>query len=270
MHADIIASQINQTLKKIFRNFLNECVNPPCNSSLATSYVKSVMSSFEGRVAALFTEGVSSSAEGELAIDEIASTVSLAPNVCVVPGLSAAVEEGVECVREFVNPVSGEESPALQLEEEADDNDSFVDIMSGIIAVGGAESEGWTFADALARANLSMETLAGVVADTSRLPTREFSSSIPHWLLVCWNNMVATHIFHKLVFSARLFMKKASWCCCFLVFDSSGEPAGHPEYPDSCAPGCSGTESEVGHITSCKDGVGATVHAPMGYESSMD
>ena len=80
--------------------------------------------------------------------------------------------------------------------------------------------------------------------------------------------MVATHIFHKLVNSARLFMKKASWDCCVLVFDSSGEPAGHPKFSDSCAPGCSGTEFEVGR-TSCEDGVGTTVHAPMDYESSM-
>ena len=53
--------------------------------------------------------------------------------------------------------------------------------MSGISAVGGAEFEGWTFADALACANLSVETLAeGVVVDTSRLPTREYSFFIPH------------------------------------------------------------------------------------------
>ena len=80
--------------------------------------------------------------------------------------------------------------------------------------------------------------------------------------------MVATHIFHKLLISARLFMKKASWGCCVLVFDSSGEPAGHPEFNDSCAPGCSGTEFEVGR-TSCEDVVGAKGHAPMDYESSM-
>ena len=43
--------------------------------------------------------------------------------------------------------------------------------MSSITAVGDAGSEGWTFADALARANLSVETLAESVADTSRLPT---------------------------------------------------------------------------------------------------
>ena len=138
------------------------------------------MASSEGRVAALFTEGVSSSAEGELAIDETASTVSLAPNTCVVPGVSATVEEGEECVGVFASPFSGEESAVCHLEGEADGKDSFVDIMSGITAVGGAESEGWTFADALARANLSMETLAEGVVDTSRLPTRECSFFIAH------------------------------------------------------------------------------------------
>ena len=126
-------------------------------------------------MAALVTEGVSSSAEGELVFDETASTMSLAPNTCVVPGVSAAVEEGEEGVGVFASPVSGEESAVRHLEGEADDNDSFVDIMSGITAVGGAESEGWTFADALARANLSVETLAEGVVDTSRLPTRESS-----------------------------------------------------------------------------------------------
>ena len=80
--------------------------------------------------------------------------------------------------------------------------------------------------------------------------------------------MVASHTFHNLVNSARLFMKKASWGCCVLVFDSSGEPAGHPHFSDSFAPGCSGTEFDVVR-TSCEDGLGATVHAPMDYESSI-
>ena len=138
------------------------------------------MASSEGRLAALFTESVSKSAEVELAIDETALTVSLAANVCVVTGLSAVVEEDEECVGHFACPVSGEESAVRHLEGDADDNDSFVDIMSGITAVAGAESEGWTFADALARANLSVETLAEGVVDTSRLPTRESSFFIPH------------------------------------------------------------------------------------------
>ena len=88
------------------------------------------MASSEGRVAALFTEGVSSSAEGDLAIDETTSTVSLAPNVCTVTEVSAVVEEGEKCVGELVSPASDEESAARHLEGEADDNGSFVDIMS--------------------------------------------------------------------------------------------------------------------------------------------
>ena len=131
------------------------------------------MASSEGKVAVLFTEAVSSSAEGQLAIDETASTVSLAPIVCVVPGVSAAVREGQECVEEFMDHLSCEESAARHfvLEREADDNDSVVDIMSCVTAVGVAESEGWTFADALAHENLSVETLAEGVVDKSRLPT---------------------------------------------------------------------------------------------------
>ena len=115
-----------------------------------------------------------------MAIVETTSTVSLAPNVCVVPGVSVVLEEGEECVGEFPSPVAGEESAVRHLDGEADENDSFVDIMSGITAVGGAESEAWTFADALARPNLSVEVLAEGVVDTSRLPTRESSFFIPH------------------------------------------------------------------------------------------
>ena len=160
---------------------MNKYVNPPCNSSLATSCDKSVMASScgEGKMAAPFTEIVSRSAERELAIDETASTVSLVPNVCVVPGVSAAVREVEECVEEFVDHLIGEESGARHflLEGEADDNNSFVDIMSGITAVGDVESEGWTFEDALARANLSV---AEGFVDTSHLPTCESSLFIAH------------------------------------------------------------------------------------------
>ena len=138
------------------------------------------MASSESRLAAFFTEGVSSSAEGELAIDETTSTVSLVPNVLVVPGVSAVVEEDEECVGESGNAVSGEKSTVGYRQGEADDNDSFVNIMSGISAAGGAESEGWTFADALVRANLSVETLVEGILGTSRLPTRESSFFIAH------------------------------------------------------------------------------------------
>ena len=99
------------------------------------------MASSENRLATLFTEGVSSSAEGELAIDETTSAVSLVANVCVVPGEPAVVEEDGDHAGESGNAVSGEESTVGYEEGEGDDNDSFVDIMSGISAARGAESE---------------------------------------------------------------------------------------------------------------------------------
>ena len=133
------------------------------------------MASSENRLAALFTEGVSSSAEGELVIDETTSTVSLVANVCVVPGEPAVVEEDGDHAGESGNAVSCEESTVGYEEGEGDDNDSFVDIISGISGARGAESEGWTFAEALVRANLSVEALAEGVVNTSRLPTRESS-----------------------------------------------------------------------------------------------
>ena len=108
-----------------------------------------------------------------MAIDETASIVSLAPDVCVVPGMSVAVQDGEECAQDFLDHVNGEESAARHhvLGSEVDDNDSFVDIMNGITAVDDVESEGWTFADALARAKFSVDTLAEGVVDISCLPT---------------------------------------------------------------------------------------------------
>ena len=116
----------------------------------------------ERKLAALFTECVASSADWELAIDETASMVSLASNVCVVPGMSVVVREGKECVQDLLDHLSGEESAAryFVLEGKADDNASFVDILSGITAVGDAEPDGCTFVDGLARATLSVEMLA--------------------------------------------------------------------------------------------------------------
>ena len=61
-------------------------------------------------------------------------------NLCIVPGVSVAVPER----EDFVDHLSREESAARHcvLEGEPDDNDSFVDIMGGITAVGDAESAG--------------------------------------------------------------------------------------------------------------------------------
>ena len=97
--ADVIAGrQINQTLNKKFKIFMNKYVNPPCNSSLATSCAKSEWLVLRVEWPPLSLRMCQVQRRGNLAIDETASTVSLAPNVCVVPGVSAAVEESEECV----------------------------------------------------------------------------------------------------------------------------------------------------------------------------
>ena len=80
---------------------------------------------------------------------------------------------------------------------------------------------------------------------------------------------MAIHIFHKLVTSARLNMRMASWRYCFLVFDSSGEPAAHPGDAFSVVPGCSGSEFEVGRPTSCDDIPSLEKRSPRGCASSL-
>ena len=58
--------------------------------------------------------------------------------------MSVAVREGEECVQYFLDHLSSNSRAVRHfvLGGEADDDDSFVDIMSGITAVGDAESEG--------------------------------------------------------------------------------------------------------------------------------
>ena len=75
MHADVIAGrQINQSLNEINKKFKNKYVNPPCNSSLATSFIilTIIMSSSEeenevGRASPFGDDVVE---EGALEIDQ--------------------------------------------------------------------------------------------------------------------------------------------------------------------------------------------------------
>ena len=157
---------------------------PTCNNSLATSCAKSVMASScgDGKVAALFTEVVSSSAEGELAIDETASTVSLAQMFVLYPESLWLCEKARSMWESLwiIWVVKRVLYVILFWEKEVVDIKRFVDIISGITAVGDAESERWTFADRLARPNFSVGTLAEGVVNTSRLPTCESSLFIAH------------------------------------------------------------------------------------------
>ena len=80
---------------------------------------------------------------------------------------------------------------------------------------------------------------------------------------------MAIHISHKLVFSARLSLKVASWSYCFLVFDSSGEPATHPGETSAIVPDFPGSEFEVGRISSCDDVATPDKRSPMSCTSSL-
>ena len=81
--------------------------------------------------------------------------------------------------------------------------------------------------------------------------------------------MVANHIFHKLVVSARPFMKLASWGFCVLVFDCSGETVSRPDEMACEVPYGSGTEFIVGRSTCEDDAVGAATGVPMEILSTL-
>ena len=88
-------------------------------------------------------------------------------------------------------------------------------------------------------------------------------------VFICRNNVVGTHIFFKLVFSARLYMKMASWGFCVFVFDSSGETANCPEEM-ACGVLCSSrTEFAGGRSASEEEAVGASTAAPMKIPSKL-
>ena len=81
--------------------------------------------------------------------------------------------------------------------------------------------------------------------------------------------MVAIHFLHKLVLSARLYMKMASWGFCVLIIDSSGEPVIRSEEMVRGVPYSSGTEFVVGRSTSKEEAVGASTGASMEVQSSL-
>ena len=83
-----------------------------------------------------------------------------------VPDLDVVVWEGDECVRRALEEVEASDSRT----EEASEGDSFVDIMGRLDKETGGESERFTFADILQRADLLSETVLWGVAGTSDLP----------------------------------------------------------------------------------------------------
>ena len=178
MHADAIAGrQSNQTLKKIMKNFMNKYVNPPCNSSVATSFniLTKIMSSSGRKIEVGRTPPFADDVveEGALEIDEREVEESVSPVPPFVPNLSVVEREGGECIRRVLEQLSSEviDGTERALERDDDDgNDSFVDVVGDEQSDEGAVSEGFTFAEALMRANLLSETVLEGGVGSSELP----------------------------------------------------------------------------------------------------
>ena len=98
----------------------------------------------------------------------------MAPDPRVVLGLTVDLREGGKGILDFLDHLRVENG-ALSCQDlgeyAIDFDDCFVIVMSGITTHSGGESEDWTFAEALARANRSAETLAEGFIDISHLPT---------------------------------------------------------------------------------------------------
>ena len=104
--------------------------------------------------------------ERELAIDEGVPESNVVPKLQFVRDLDVVVKEGEQCMRRALEEVEASDI----LTEEASEGDSFVDIMGGLEKESGGESEGFTFADILQRADLLSETVLEGVVDTLDLP----------------------------------------------------------------------------------------------------
>ena len=112
--------------------------------------------------------------EGVLEIDEREAGESVSPVPPFTPDLSVAEREGVECVRRALEQLSSEAMASVECAVERDDDDdghdSFVDVVGDEETDEGAVSEGFTFAEALMRANLLSETVLEGNVGSSEMP----------------------------------------------------------------------------------------------------
>ena len=123
----------------------------------------------EVRRTSLFADEVAE--EGALEVDEgVERSVSLDPPF--VPSFHVAERKGAECVRRALELLSSEvfcgTEPVLGADD--DGEDSFVDVVGGEQRDEGAESEGFTLANVLMRANLLSGTVLEVDVGSSELP----------------------------------------------------------------------------------------------------
>ena len=125
------------------------------------------MSKSEKEVGITSLFGVSvASDESELAIHEGVPESGVVPNLQFVPDSKVVVQEGEECVRRVLEEIEASDSRT----EEASERDSFIDIMGGLDKEVGCESEGFTFAGKLRRADPLSEFVLERVVGVPDLP----------------------------------------------------------------------------------------------------
>ena len=95
--------------------------------------------------------------ERELAIEEGVTESNVVHTLPFVPDLDVVVREGEECVRRLLEEVEASDSRTKEISE----GDSFVDIMGSMEIENGGESEGFTFADILQRADFFVRKCTG-------------------------------------------------------------------------------------------------------------
>ena len=124
------------------------------------------MSTTEEEVAITSPFGGSVASDGrEMAIDEGVPEINVVPNLQFVPDLDVIVREGEEFVRRALEEVEASDCGT----EKASEGDIFVDFMGSLGKETGGESEGFTFADILQRADFLSETVLEGVVGTSDL-----------------------------------------------------------------------------------------------------
>ena len=140
---------------------MNKCVNPLCRdiSHLPRRSIQ-IMSECEEEVGTRSPFGGSGASDDrELAIDEGVPESSVVPNLKLVPDSNVVNQEGEECVSRVLEEIEASDNRT----EEASEGDSFVDIMGSLDKEVGFESEGFTFADVLRRADPLPESVLEAV-----------------------------------------------------------------------------------------------------------
>ena len=152
---------------------MNENVNQTCNKLSATSLIIQIHK-FDRRNGSEkdipFVDEVVE--EGSLEIPEGVAEKCVSFDPQFVLRFDAAEKEGVGRIGRTLEQLGGEaiSGTGLVFDGDNEGEDTFVDVVSGGQRDECSESEGFTFADAVMRANLLSETVLEGVVSSSELP----------------------------------------------------------------------------------------------------